>query len=149
MDIKRPFSELDWLSTPEPVRRYIVQLENAIRHLQQQLDQLEKRTEKLEKKTNKNSQNSSKPPSSDSPYNKNKRKTKRSGRKKGAQKGRKGHSQTMMEPNKTIPIEPSKKALSRPITAQKEHCGPVSFGVNAVKGPKAIKAIGGLNVFSH
>lgn len=108
MDIQRPFTELDWLTTPEAVRHYIAQLENAIKHQQQQLDRLEKRTENLEKRTKQNSQNSSKPPSSDSPYNKNKRKTKRSGRKKGAQKGHKGHSQTMLEPNKTIPIEPSK-----------------------------------------
>lgn len=107
MDIKRTFTELDWLSTPEPVRQYIVQLENAIRLLQQQLDQLEKRTEKLEKRTKKNSQNSSKPPSSDSPYNKKKKKTKPSSRKKGAQKGHKGHSQKMLEPDKTIPIVPS------------------------------------------
>jgi cell division protein FtsB len=56
MQIQRPFSQLDWLSTPEAVRQYIVQLENAILQLQQQLDQLEKRTEKLETQTKKNSQ---------------------------------------------------------------------------------------------
>jgi len=106
MQIKRPFSQLDWLSTPEPVRQYIVQLENAIQQLQQQLDRLEKRTKKLETQTKKNSQNSSKPPSSDSPYKKNKKKTKSSNRKKGAQNGHKGHSQAMVEPKDTIAVLP-------------------------------------------
>lgn len=112
MQIKRPFSQLDWLSTPEPVRQYIVQLENAILRLQQQLDQLEKRTEKLEIRTKKNSQNSSKPPSSDSPYKKNKKKSKRSHRKKGAQKGHQGHRQAMIEPTDTIPIRPERCSCS-------------------------------------
>jgi transposase len=107
MQIQRPFSQLDWLSTPEAVRQYIVQLENAILQLQQQLDQLEKRTEKLETQTKKNSQNSSKPPSSDSPYKKIKKKTKSSNRKKGAQKGHKGNRQAMMKPTDTIAVLPA------------------------------------------
>ena len=106
MQIKRPFSQIDWLSTPEPVRQYILQLENAILQLQQQDELLEKRIEKLESQTKKNSQNSSKPPSSDSPYKKKKKKTKSSKRKQGAQKGHKGHRQTMMEPTKTINVPP-------------------------------------------
>ena len=68
--------------------------------MQQRLDLLEKRTEKLEVQSKKNSQNSSKPPSSDSPYTKPKKKTKNSKRKRGAQKGHKGHKQQMLEPNK-------------------------------------------------
>jgi hypothetical protein len=46
-----------------------------------------------------NSQNSSKPPSSDSPFNKKKQK-KKAKRKRGAQKGHKGHQQQMLEPSK-------------------------------------------------
>ena len=76
MEAKRPFSQLDWLTTPEPVRAYIVHLEKTILQMQQQLGQLEKRTEKLEVQTKMNSQNSSKPPSSDSPFNKKKKKKK-------------------------------------------------------------------------
>jgi len=83
MQIKRPFSQLDWVSTPEPVRQYILQLEAAILKLQQQDELLEKRIEKLESQTKKNSQNSSKPPSSDSPYKKKKKKAKNSKRKQG------------------------------------------------------------------
>jgi transposase len=77
MEAKRPFSQLDWLSTPEPVREYIIYLERLIGQMQQRLDAVEKRTEKLEARTRMNSQNSSKPPSSDSPFNKQKKKTKK------------------------------------------------------------------------
>jgi len=44
MEAKRPFSQLDWLSTPQPVKDYIVYLEKTIFQMQQQLGQLEKRT---------------------------------------------------------------------------------------------------------
>lgn len=112
MQSKRPFSQLDWSCTPEPVRQYIVALENTIMQLQQQLDQLEKRTEKLEARTKQNSQNSSKPPSSDSPFKKKKKKAKPSKRKKGAQKGHKGHRQVMLKATKTIVVPPEKCVCS-------------------------------------
>ena len=106
MEAKRPFSKLDWFSTPESVKAYIVHLEQLIGQMQQRLHLLEKRTEKLEVQTKKNSQNSSKPPSSDSPFNKSKMKTKKSKRKRGAQKGHKGHQQQMLEPTKVENIIP-------------------------------------------
>ena len=53
MPIERPFSESDWLATPEPVRRYV--------------ESLAQRIEQLESRLNQNSQNSNKPPSSDPP----------------------------------------------------------------------------------
>ena len=107
MEIKRPFSEADWLATPKPVRQYVEQLEQAVIALVAKVEQLEKRIEKLESSNKKNSQNSSKPPSSDSPYKKPKRKkpTKKK-RKRGGQKGHKGHKQEMLEPTKQIPILP-------------------------------------------
>ena len=100
MEAKRPFTQLDWLSTPQAVKDYIVYLEKTIFQMQQQLGQLEKRTAKLEVRTKMNSQNSSKPPSSDSPFNKKKKKKKKAKRKRGAQKGHKGHQQQMLEPSK-------------------------------------------------
>jgi transposase len=106
MEAKRPFSQLDWLTTPEPVRAYIVHLEKTILQMQQQLGQLAKRTEKLEVLTKMNSQNSSKPPSSDSPFNKKKKKKKSNKRKRGGQKGHKGHQQQMLEPSKVENILP-------------------------------------------
>jgi transposase len=70
MEAKRPFSDQDWQGTPEPVQQYFRQLEQTIALLADKVKQLENRTEKLESKTNQNSQNSSKPPSTDSPFNK-------------------------------------------------------------------------------
>ena len=113
MEAKRPFSQLDWFSSPEPVRAYIVHLEQIIGQMQQRLDLLEKRTEKLEVESKKNSQNSSKPPSSDSPYSKPKKKSKKSNRKRGAQKGHKGHQQQMLEPTKIENIIPKGCACGR------------------------------------
>ena len=70
MKAKRPFSDDDWQATPEPVKQYIISLEQAIALLIKKVEALEHRTEKLEGSVNKNSQNSSKPPSSDSPFKK-------------------------------------------------------------------------------
>jgi transposase len=106
MEGKRPFSQLDWLSTPEPVREYIIYLEQLIGQMQQRLDAVEKRTEKLEVRTRMNSQNSSKPPSSDTPFNKQKKKTKKSKNKRGGQKGHKGNRQQMLDPTNTISLMP-------------------------------------------
>jgi transposase len=106
MEAKRPFSHIDWLSTPQAVKDYIVYLEKTIFQMQQQLGQLEKRTEKLEARTKMNSQNSSKPPSSDSPFDKKKKKKKKTKRKRGGQKGHKGHQQQMLEPSEVKHIMP-------------------------------------------
>jgi len=106
MEFKRPFSKADWLATPEPVRKYIVQQEQAIVKLTSRLEQLEKRTEKLEGRVKQNSQNSSKPPSSDSPFDKPKKQDKKKTRKRGGQKGHKGHQQTLLEPTEEVPLDP-------------------------------------------
>jgi hypothetical protein len=58
MELKRPFSDDDWNTTPEPVKQYIVALEQTISQLIKRVEVLEKRTEKLENKTNQNSQKS-------------------------------------------------------------------------------------------
>ena len=76
MEVKRPFSQLDWFSTPDAVKVYIAHLEQIIGQVEQRQSQLEKRTEKLEAQVGMNSQNSSKPPSTDSPYKKPDKKTK-------------------------------------------------------------------------
>jgi len=98
MEIKRPFSEEDFQATPEPVRRHIIQLEDMVIKLDKETEDLKKRVSKLENRLNKNSQNSSKPPSSDSPYEKPLKKTEKSKRKRGGQIGHKGHKQKLMEP---------------------------------------------------
>ena len=106
MEAKRPFSQIHWLSTPQSVKDYIIYLEKTIFQMQQQLGQLEKRTEKLEVQTKMNSQNSSKPPSSDSPFDKKKKKKKKTKRKRGGQKGHKGHQQQMLECSEVKHIMP-------------------------------------------
>jgi len=98
MALKRPFSELQWLQTPELVRHHILNLERALHDMQEQVELLEKRVEKLEVQSNKNSRNSSKPPSSDPPFAKQKRKQKKSKRAKGGQKGHEPHQQQILEP---------------------------------------------------
>ncbi|MBW1901558.1 MAG: hypothetical protein JRJ20_07970 [Deltaproteobacteria bacterium] len=52
MELKRPFSDEDWQATPEPVRDYIVSLENAVIKLADTVNQLEKRIDKLESQLN-------------------------------------------------------------------------------------------------
>jgi transposase len=106
MEIKRPFSEADWLNTPQPVRQYIEMLEQSILQLTAALAELKGRTEKLEEKVNRNSQNSSKPPSSDAPFKKPKREKKKSKKKRGGQKGHPGHRQQLLKPTKVIEVKP-------------------------------------------
>jgi transposase len=107
MEPKRPFSDLDWAATPQPVKEYIEYLEQAIATLVAKLEQHEKRIEQLETRTKKNSRNSSKPPSSDNPFKKPKKKSKKNKRKRGGQKGHKGHQQQMLEPTETKIILPT------------------------------------------
>jgi transposase len=107
MPMERPFSESDWLATPEPVRRYVEALEQRIEKLEESHAQLLKRIEQLEQRLNQNSQNSSKPPSSDPPYQRPERERRKSKRRRGGQKGHKGHRQQMLKPTEILTIEPS------------------------------------------
>lgn len=107
MEIKRPFSEADWLATPLPVRQYIEMLEQSILHLTAAMAELKGRTDKLEERVNRNSQNSNKPPSSDPPFKKPEREKKKAKKKRGAQKGHQGHRQQLLEPSKMIAVMPA------------------------------------------
>ena len=62
-----PFSQDDWAQTPPAVQAYIVALH-------QELHQLKQRIEALEARTQASSQTSSRPPSSDSPFRKGRKK---------------------------------------------------------------------------
>lgn len=105
--MERPFSESDWLATPEPVRRYVEYLEQRIERLETTVALLVKRIEELESRLNQNSQNSSKPPSSDPPFQRPERERRKSKRRRGGQKGHKGHRQQMLRPTEVLTIEPS------------------------------------------
>jgi len=106
MEAKQLFTDDDWKATPEPVKQYIRTLVETNVLLLSKISQLEKRIEVLENKSNKNSQNSSKPPSSDSPYKRPKKKTPKSRRKRGVQKGHKGCRQKQLEPTEKKHILP-------------------------------------------
>jgi len=114
---KRPFSELEWHLTPEPVRHYILYLEQVLSDMSARLDAQNqsiqvhaKRLEDLEVRTRKNSKNSSQPPSSDSPFDRSRRKkkSKKSKRAQGGQRGHTGHKQQMLEPSKQIHLPPER-----------------------------------------
>ena len=107
MSMKRPFSEADWLATPEPVRRYVESLEQRIEQLENTVELLVKRIEQIESKRKQNSQNSNKPPSSDPPYQRPPRERRKTRRRRGAQKGHPGHQQQMLKPTEVLTIEPS------------------------------------------
>jgi len=110
MEIKRPFSELDWLATPKPVRDYIETLEQIIREHTVLIAKLEKRIEQLEAKLNRNSRNSDQPPSTDDPFRKSapeETKGREKGqRRQGGQKGHPGHKQKLLAPTKVIALKP-------------------------------------------
>jgi len=94
---KLPFSQQDWEKTPKPVQAFIVNMMNEITSLHSKI-------EKIERRLHQDSSNSSKPPSSDSPYNKKPDKNKKQNA--GGKKGHKGHSQVMLEPTETILVKP-------------------------------------------
>jgi len=92
MEVKRPFSQADWLATPKPVRDYIETLERNVlelsaqlEHLQAQHTELKTRLDQLEARLNQNSKNSNKPPSSDPPFDKPPREADRKKKKKGSE----------------------------------------------------------------
>ena len=53
MEVKRPFTDKDWEATPEPVRRYIIQLEDIVIKFFNETQDLKKRVSDLENKLNK------------------------------------------------------------------------------------------------
>lgn len=107
MEIKRPFSDADWLATPEPVRKYIETLEENILQLSATVSELTARIERLEERLKSNSQNSNQPPSSDPPFKKPERKKKTTKQKHGGQKGHQGHRQQLLDPTESVDVKPT------------------------------------------
>jgi transposase len=94
-----PFCPMDWELTPPAVQDYIQSLHQQIKQLQQQVDTLQGRVEKT-------SQTSSKPPSSDSPFDKPKRTPRQSSGKRGGRKGHTGTGPTLLNPTEVHLIVP-------------------------------------------
>ena len=88
----------DWQKTPLSIQRLLVYLveENA---------RLRKRIEELEAKLNQRSDTSHRPPSTDSPFAKRKRKKKR---KAGGKKGHQGCRQAMLAPTERVALKPER-----------------------------------------
>jgi transposase len=100
-----PFSEEDWHQTPPSVQQYVVELQRQLNELKQQLDQLQEQVDMLQGRVDKTAQTSSKPPSSDSPFKKSKRR--KSLGKRGAKKGHPGSGPTLLEPTEVQHVYPA------------------------------------------
>jgi transposase len=93
-----PFSQKEWDQTPCAVRDHVVALANRLHELQHQVDILQGRLDKTSK-------TSSKPPSSDSPFQKPPQRT--SSGKRGARKGHPGAGATLLEPTDVHHLYPA------------------------------------------
>jgi len=94
-----PFCPMDWELTPPAVQDDLQSLHQQIKQLQTQVETLQGRVEKT-------SQTSSKPPSSDAPFDKPKRKQRQSSGKRGGQKGHPGTGPTLLSPPEVHLITP-------------------------------------------
>jgi transposase len=95
-----PFSPAEWAVTPPAVQTHV-------QSLRQRVNQLEKQIETLQGRVEKTSQTSSKPPSSDSPFQKPKRQPRSSGGKRGARPCHPGSGPTLLSPTAVRLIEPA------------------------------------------
>jgi transposase len=100
-----PFSEDDWNQTLPSVQQYVMALQQQLSALQRQVDQLQKQVEMLQGRIDKTSTTSSKPPSSDSPFKRPKRR--KSSGKRGARKGHPGSGPTLLEPTDVQHLYPA------------------------------------------
>ena len=94
-----PVCQMDWELTPPAVQDYIERLHRQIKDLEKQVETLQGRVDQT-------SQTSSKPPSSDSPFNKPKRHRPLSSGKRGGKKGHRGQGPTLLSPTEVHLIEP-------------------------------------------
>ena len=96
-----PFTPQDWEQTPLAVQAYVRTLCNEVA-------QLHDRVETLEARLTQNSTTSSRPPSSDSPYKKPRRRTTAlTPRKAGGKPGHPGHRQVLLPPTTVWELMPA------------------------------------------
>ncbi len=101
-----PFCQLEWELTPPAVQAYLNNQNQQIAQFQRQIDQLQTQVETLQGRGEKTSQTSSKPPSSDSPFNKPQRPRRKSSGKRGGRKGHLGKGPTLLSPTEVHLLEP-------------------------------------------
>ena len=104
---QRSFSDADWQATPEAVKRDFIRMEEILLLFGHKLKEQEEELNQVKTRVNKDSTNSDKPPSTDNPYRKRAKKSKKKGH-AGAKVGHKGHRVKLSEPTKTIPLFPDK-----------------------------------------
>ena len=96
-----PFTPQDWEQTPPAVQAYLHTVRDALGQLQEQVETLEARLTQ-------NSMTSSRPPSSDSPYKKPRRRTtSTTPRKAGGKLGHQGHRQGLLAPTRVVEVRPA------------------------------------------
>ena len=99
-----PFTPQDWEHTPSAVQAYL-------RAMRDELGQLQARVETLEARLTQNSTTSHRPPSSDSPYKKQRpRPTATTPRKAGGKPGHPGHRQVLVPPTTIREVKPERCA---------------------------------------
>jgi len=97
-----PFTPQDWEQTPPTVQAYVRTLRNEV-------TQLHDYVETLEARLTQNSTTSSRPPSSDSPYKKPRRRTAAlTPRKAGGKPGHPGHRQALLPPTTVQELRPER-----------------------------------------
>ena len=102
-----PFTAQNWAQTPSAVQAYVSTLHDEMARLHHEIGQLHERVETLEARLQQNSTTSSKPPSSDSPYQKPRRRTGSTGSRKGGGKpGHLGHRQVLLAPTTVEELMP-------------------------------------------
>jgi transposase len=103
-DWRFPFTPQDWEHTPSAVQAYL-------RAMRDELGQLQARVETLEARLTQNSTTSHRPPSSDSPYKKQRqRPTATTPRKAGGKPGHPGHRQVLVPPTTIREVKPERCA---------------------------------------
>jgi transposase len=114
-----PFTEQDWDQTPPAVQAYL----HTLHH---ELGQLHECIEGLEARLKQDSTTSSKPPSSDSPYKKPRRRTGSSPRtrKGGGKPGHTGHRQVLLAP--TSVEDEFRKTVVGKLESEKDKLTPLS-----------------------
>jgi len=90
----------DWERTPASLR-------TVVSRLQEIVAELVKHIEELEAWIGRNSKNSNRPPSSDAPHQRVKRKKSKDKKNPWAKKGHQGHQQALLEPTQTVPVPPT------------------------------------------
>jgi transposase len=106
-----PFPAQDWNQTPLSVQNHLMDIRHQLNELQQQHEQLQHQVDILQGRVDKTAQTSNKPPSSDSPYKKPKRR--QSSGKRGGRKGHAGSGPILLEPTEVQHVYPASCACGQ------------------------------------